>query len=127
METGSGPAVVLGVGLNVSQTAAELPIEAAVSLGSLGLRVDRTALLLDLLARLETEVARWEDDDPDLRSDYRRLCVTVGRRVRVELPSAPALEGTATGIAASGALLVSSASGAAREIAAGDVVHVRAG
>src|SRR5690606_9261441 len=42
----SGPTVVLGIGVNVSQTAAELPVPDATSLLIAGARpVDRTALL----------------------------------------------------------------------------------
>jgi BirA family biotin operon repressor/biotin-[acetyl-CoA-carboxylase] ligase len=48
-----GPVVVVGAGLNVSLTAAELPVDTAASLGMLGAAtVDRTALLDGYLRRV---------------------------------------------------------------------------
>jgi BirA family transcriptional regulator, biotin operon repressor / biotin---[acetyl-CoA-carboxylase] ligase len=55
--------VVLGVGLNVNQTAAELPADARVAAASLrtvdGAERDRDALLAVLLERLEAAYAAW--------------------------------------------------------------------
>ncbi|MDQ0092696.1 biotin--[acetyl-CoA-carboxylase] ligase [Paeniglutamicibacter psychrophenolicus] len=49
----AGPVVVVGAGLNVSLTAAELPVDTAASLGMLGAAtVDRTALLDGYLRRV---------------------------------------------------------------------------
>lgn len=48
-----GPVVVVGAGLNVSLTAAELPVDTAASLGTLGAAtLDRTALLDGYLRRV---------------------------------------------------------------------------
>jgi BirA family transcriptional regulator, biotin operon repressor / biotin---[acetyl-CoA-carboxylase] ligase len=55
--------VVLGIGLNVNQTAAELPSDARLEAASLrtidGVERDRDALLMDLLARLESAYSAW--------------------------------------------------------------------
>ena len=51
--------------------------------------------------------------------------MTVGRTVRVELPSGETLTGPATGIDAGGRLLVRGPRGE-EAVGAGDVVHVRA-
>ena len=59
-----------------------------------------------------------------LADSYVAACVTVGRRVRVELPSGEALVGTATGVDPSGRLLVER-DGVRTAVSAGDVVHVR--
>jgi BirA family biotin operon repressor/biotin-[acetyl-CoA-carboxylase] ligase len=50
--------VVLGIGVNVSQTAAELP-EGATSLRLEGARIARPRLLAEILERLERAYAGW--------------------------------------------------------------------
>jgi BirA family transcriptional regulator, biotin operon repressor / biotin---[acetyl-CoA-carboxylase] ligase len=60
-----------------------------------------------------------------LRSSYAAGCVTVGRNVRVELPGGETLLGRATGVDASGRLVVVGPGGETA-VGAGDVVHVRA-
>jgi len=53
------------------------------------------------------------------------VSATVGASVRVELADGNELRGTATGLAADGALLVEDASGAVRTVHTGDVYHLR--
>ena len=55
---------------------------------------------------------------------YRQRCVTIGRRVRVELPGSE-LVGTATDVADDGALVVTGDDGATTTVTVGDVVHLR--
>ena len=136
VDTDRGPAAVVGVGLNVSTTRAELPVPTAASLLTAGMvDPDRTALLRALVVALGERYAAWAaprsgaTQDAALLDAYRSRCDTVGREVRVDLPHGDALEGTATGVADDGALLVRPA-GAADDAAptavhAGDVVHVR--
>jgi BirA family biotin operon repressor/biotin-[acetyl-CoA-carboxylase] ligase len=59
-----------------------------------------------------------------LQSAVTDACETVGRSVRVELPSGEALLGTATGIDGDGRLLVDTNAGISA-VAAGDVTHLR--
>jgi BirA family transcriptional regulator, biotin operon repressor / biotin---[acetyl-CoA-carboxylase] ligase len=58
--------VVLGIGVNVNQTAAELPADAQTEPTSLrlesGERVDRAALLAEILARVERAYDLWIGD-----------------------------------------------------------------
>jgi BirA family biotin operon repressor/biotin-[acetyl-CoA-carboxylase] ligase len=123
VETPEGPAAVLGIGLNVSTTRAELPVETATSLVLLGIEADRTELLNVILGALASRYDAWVAGEP-LAPDYQRMCTTVGRDVRVDLPSGATLTGTATGIDAAGRLLVES-NGNVVPVGAGDVVHVR--
>ncbi|QIX25919.1 biotin--[acetyl-CoA-carboxylase] ligase [Nocardioides sp. JQ2195] len=123
-ETPQGPAAVIGIGLNVSLGRDELPVATATSLAlETGEVPDRTALLNTLLASLERTMAGL-DDLGTVRTAYAAACVTLGREVRVELPSAEPLEGRASRLDAGGQLVVESTSGPVT-VGAGDVIHVR--
>ena len=51
--------VVLGIGVNVTQSRDELPIDTATSLALEGARVERGELLAAILERLEARYDRW--------------------------------------------------------------------
>ncbi|TFV91573.1 biotin--[acetyl-CoA-carboxylase] ligase [Blastococcus sp. CT_GayMR20] len=125
----SGTAVVVGVGLNVSTTAAELP-DTGTSLSRVtGATVDRAPLLLAFLRALERRYLRWTDvlGDPvssGLAQDYLAWSSTVGTEVAVSLPDGSTLEGTAQAVDWDGRLVVATAQGTV-ELASGDVRHVR--
>jgi BirA family biotin operon repressor/biotin-[acetyl-CoA-carboxylase] ligase len=110
-------ALVVGMGLNV--TAA--PAEAATSLAdATGATVDRRPLLDAWLQRLDARL----DALDEVLADYRPRCATLGRDLRVERPTGPALEGTAVDVTDAGHLVVD-AGGERVAVAVGDVVHVR--
>jgi BirA family biotin operon repressor/biotin-[acetyl-CoA-carboxylase] ligase len=113
------PAVVVGIGINVHAA----PPGAVGADEIAGVRIGRAALLVALLLELEARLGRWDA----VASEYRRSCVTVGRRVRVEAVAGPALTGTAVRVDDDGRLVVVADDGSATEVAlsAGDVVHVR--
>ncbi|MEV7012416.1 biotin--[acetyl-CoA-carboxylase] ligase [Streptosporangium sp. NPDC051022] len=123
-------AVVVGVGLNVSVRPDELPVATATSLAiEEAACVDRDPLIRAILREIETHYREWSEADGDadacgLRAAYLGVSATVGREVRVELPGERVLTGSATGIDASGHLLVES-KGRQYTLSAGDVVHVR--
>jgi BirA family transcriptional regulator, biotin operon repressor / biotin---[acetyl-CoA-carboxylase] ligase len=124
VETPDGPAAVLGIGLNVSTTEAELPVETATSVAlATGSAPDRTELLTRVLGRLVDEYDAWQADEgrtAALRAAYTEACVTLGREVRVELPGGEVRTGTARDVDAGGRLVVDDFA-----VGAGDVVHVR--
>ncbi|MDQ2707926.1 MAG: biotin--[acetyl-CoA-carboxylase] ligase, partial [Actinomycetota bacterium] len=125
-----GPAVVIGIGLNVDIPVTELP-EGATSLHAEGPRVERGELLTGLLRRLLADESEWRaaGGDPNaggLREAYRRACATLGHEVRVSLPDGSALLARAGALDADGRLVLRERSGATRTVAAGDVVHLRA-
>jgi len=109
----------------VGMTAEELPVPEATSLAlaSDGAPPDRTDLLVTVLRTLWQGYTSWETGG-DLRESYVAACATVGRDVRVDLPSGEVLTGRATGVDPSGRLLVER-DGARTPVSAGDVVHVR--
>lgn len=122
--TPSGNTVVAGWGINVDQEADELPVDTATSLRLEGGRVDRAALVVDVLASWESWYLRWEGDDRCLASTYTRYSSTLGQDVRLNLPDGSQLLGRATRIDARGGLVVV-AEGREHVVAAADVVHLR--
>ena len=126
VDSRDGPAAVLGIGLNVSTTEAELPVDTATSvLLATGSTPGRTELLTRVLGRLVDEYDAWQAaESPErtaaLREAYTQACVTIGREVRVELPGGEVRTGTARGIDSGGRLVVDGF-----VVGAGDVVHVR--
>jgi BirA family biotin operon repressor/biotin-[acetyl-CoA-carboxylase] ligase len=125
-----GPAVVLGIGLNVTLRPDELPIPGATSLAiEQAACTDRDPLLRALLRALDTELRQWCEHEGDpvasgLREAYLQHCATLGEQVRVELPGQPQLTGTAVDVDIEGRLVVLS-EGQLRALSAGDVAHVR--
>jgi BirA family biotin operon repressor/biotin-[acetyl-CoA-carboxylase] ligase len=130
----AGDAVVVGIGLNVSTQAEELP--ATTGLPATSLRVagaktiDRDPLLRALLRGLDGWYSGWREADGDaelsgLLAAYRKGCSTIGRDVRVLLPSGDALVGRAVSVDADGQLVVRTADDRDHRVSAGDVLHVR--
>lgn len=127
VDTPAGPAAVIGIGLNVWTTRAELPVPTAGSLLTAGmLDPDRSALLRHVLEAFAERYAHWagQDEDAPLLEAYAARCDTIGREVEVRLPGERQLRGRATGLDAEGALLVQDEHGS-HAVHAGDVVHVR--
>ncbi|WP_300682173.1 biotin--[acetyl-CoA-carboxylase] ligase [Nocardioides sp.] len=126
VETPDGPAAVIGIGLNTSIEAADLPVETATSLTiESGAPVDRTQVLITVLRSLFAHYADWLADPEQVASTYGSVSVTLGRSVRAELPGGDMLLGTAVAVDSSGCLVISTETGPVT-VAAGDVVHLRA-
>ena len=141
----AGGVVVLGIGLNTSTTAEELPVPTATSLAlEHAATTDRDTVLRAVLRSVAAEVGRWAAAGGDpvasgLVARVREACSTLGRPVRVSLPGGSGesggslLVGTAEGLDDAGRLLVRRAGEGASDgadgvlvpVAAGDVVHVR--
>ena len=66
--------VVVGMGINVTLTREELPIEKATSLALEGRDTDRTELAITVLKNLRRRIVQWENQDPQLLRDYRAVC-----------------------------------------------------
>lgn len=130
VDTPEGPAAVLGFGVNVSHTPPELPAPTATSLLAelTGAPApDRHDLLSALLSALANRYRSWlrgRGDPAGVRTDYRALCATLGRKVRVEVELGRWLDGHARDIDDDGRLILSTASGVVAQ-SAGDVLHVR--
>jgi BirA family biotin operon repressor/biotin-[acetyl-CoA-carboxylase] ligase len=125
----SGTAVVVGVGLNVSTAADELP-DTGTSLARItGATVDRAPVLLAFLRAMERRYRRWTEalGDPvssGLAEAYLGWSSTVGSQVSATLPDGSTLEGVAQAVDWDGRLLVATQAGTV-QLAAGDVRHLR--
>lgn len=137
-EVVEGGALVVGIGLNChwpgGRSARPLPEGATTLEVVTGRRVDKDALLDALLEEVATRWAGLSSSPAaagapapgaaaGLRSEYRSLCATIGRLVRVELVGGT-FGGRAVGLDGTGRLLVQTAQGT-EAVAAGDVVHLR--
>jgi len=128
--TGTG-AVALGIGLNTTLTAEQLPPVAPVGLPATSLAlagasvVDNDLLLAALLERLSYGYTGWREAGGDplasgLRKAYLEICGTIGREVRAILPGRADISGLATTVDNDGRLIVAN-----QPVAAGDVLHLR--
>jgi len=127
----SGDAVVLGIGVNVTNRRAELPEtpglpgRQATSLALEKARCfDRMPLLVAILRALAEDYGRWLGG-ADVRQPYLQRCETVGRPVQVSYPDGRELTGHAVDVDTVGRLVVVDGAGTRTAVASGDVVHVR--
>jgi BirA family biotin operon repressor/biotin-[acetyl-CoA-carboxylase] ligase len=115
-------AVVVGIGINVSQTEDELPVAHATSLELAGTSsLARGALFGRVVRELDAIVTAWEREPAMARDLVARACSTIGEEIVVDVPGAARLTGTAVGLSSDGGLEVRLASGEMRTVLAGDV------
>ncbi|MEU1463980.1 biotin--[acetyl-CoA-carboxylase] ligase [Streptomyces sp. NPDC005727] len=123
--------VVIGVGINVSLRAEELPVPQAGSLALAGaVSTDRDPLLRGVLRSLEDWYGRWRSAGGDpalsgLQETYAAGCATLGRTVRAELPGDRSVVGEAIAIDGDGRLVIATEAGVREPVGAGDIVHLR--
>lgn len=117
------PAVVIGLGLNVTRAPSE--VGGATSLLDLGVMApDWDRLVRGLLRELAARIAQWRAADPQLVADYRARSLTIGSPVCASLPGGQQVVGTASGIDDQGRLRLET-DGQPVLVSAGDVVHLR--
>ena len=119
------PAVVIGIGINLSLTTEELPVPHATSLVLEGYDIDRTDLLITVLGNIHARISDWERGETVWLDDYRAVCSSLGQDVRVILPGDRELLGVAVGIAEGGQLMVRDEEGTIHTLNAGEVTHLR--
>lgn len=132
-----GPALVVGVGVNVNWPAqwppsgAADPVLKSIAAGATALNrvagalVDGEALLARFLRHLSglSSALRSPSGRHELSSAYRACCSTIGREVLVELAD-ESFTGRALDVDDEGCLIVSTQV-CLRTVAAGDLVHLR--
>lgn len=129
--TTNGAAIVVGTGVNIALAEADLPVPTATSLSIEGATTTLDALLAAYLTEFSRITKVFVSAAGNVRSSglldqVSELCGTVGKSVRVELPSGENPVGTALGINEQGSLVVEVANCAEPlVVAAGDVTHLR--
>ena len=88
--------LLIGIGANLI----EAPLPGAISARTIGREIRRADLLLGIWQHLEGS------DPKDVLPDYRRLCGTLGERVRISREDGTAIEGIAEDVDEAGHLLV---------------------
>ncbi|WEO95674.1 biotin--[acetyl-CoA-carboxylase] ligase [Streptomyces sp. FXJ1.172] len=123
--------VVIGVGINVTLRAEELPVPQAGSLALAGaVGTDRDPLLRAVLRALEDWYGRWRTAGGDpaacgLQETYAAGCATLGRSVRAILPGEREIVGEAVAVDGDGRLVIATQEGVQEPVGAGDIVHLR--
>lgn len=115
--------LVIGTGVNVEQSPADLPD--VTSLHEEGAKISVEALLSTFLERLFWHIGQWREHGFEpIRERWMSYALPVGTQMRVKLPDGEVL-GRFSGIDARGSLLLGS-DGEARRIDMGDVFPVLA-
>jgi BirA family biotin operon repressor/biotin-[acetyl-CoA-carboxylase] ligase len=121
-------AIVIGIGLNVSLRADELPDPGATSLAMLGgRRTDRRDLIVALLGGLARRIAGLREArgaDAALVAEYTAHSLTIGARVRATLPGDREIIGDARHVDDQGRLCIDTGAETV-VVSAGDIVHLR--
>jgi BirA family transcriptional regulator, biotin operon repressor / biotin---[acetyl-CoA-carboxylase] ligase len=121
-------AIVVGLGLNVTLTAAEAPDPVATSLLMLGASTtDRMTLARRILRELAVRIDAWRTAggaDAALLADYQRHSLTLNARVRASMPGDREVVGVARSIDDTGRLCVDTGAETVA-ISAGDITHLR--
>ncbi len=120
---------VIGFGINVNHTAADLPEELQLSASSLrmqlGKPVERSGLISQIFAELESLYERTQQgDSTEVLKQWRDLSATLGQDVRI-IQRDKLIEGVAIDVTEEGALLVRVKDGSLKVVHAGDVEHLR--
>lgn len=126
------PALVVGIGINVSLTREQLPVPHATSLALAGGMTDRDDLARAVLEALARRHEQWRGCErgsgstvsDELMAEYSDACSTLGADVRVLLPGDVVRTGRADHVDRDGRLVVVTEDGELA-VAAGDVTHVR--
>ena len=117
----TGDGVIIGIGVNVEMTEAELPVAHATSLALNDFSIlDRNLILASFLNIFEELLERWQDGE-DLRHLYSERSSTIGREVRIEHPDGSYKNGKAVGVTPTGELILEDGS----RVTVGDIVHLR--
>ncbi|MFQ5893591.1 MAG: biotin--[acetyl-CoA-carboxylase] ligase [Nitrospinota bacterium] len=128
---GETPAVVVGIGINVTTPPEAFPPDLATIAISLlqatGRAFERVALLKAILLELGGAYSAFRQEGPTaVLAAWRAFATTLGQRVLVTMTDGT-VEGEAVSLTETGHLVVQTAEGHEVEVLAGDVVHLRIG
>lgn len=113
--------VIIGIGLNVGMSLAEIPVATATSLAiAESDQLDRNQILIQFLERFSLRFLDW-DTGRDFMDEYSKVSATLGCDVQIEVAGRENRIGFAQSITASGALILADGF----EVNVGDVLHLR--
>ena len=113
--------VIIGIGLNVGMSLAEIPVATATSLAiAESDQLDRNQILIQFLERFSLRFLDW-DTGRDFMDEYSKVSATLGCDVQIEVTGRENRIGFAQSITASGALILADGF----EVNVGDVLHLR--
>jgi BirA family biotin operon repressor/biotin-[acetyl-CoA-carboxylase] ligase len=125
LEHPGGAAVILGVGVNVNQLAADLPAGATSLLALTGRSLDRESLLAAILNDLANAYDRADREGVDwIVPGWRSRSSMLGKRVAFQRDGAT-IRGIAEDLGVDGALLVRLEDGSRVSVIAGEVERLR--
>jgi BirA family biotin operon repressor/biotin-[acetyl-CoA-carboxylase] ligase len=120
--------IVLGIGVDVNMEMGELPPDvrslSTTLAAEAGAKINRTALLQQVLRDLERWYQKFLANDGDVLDEWKKLNITVGNRITVS-GAGEALNGLAQGVDSDGRLIMRLDNGTVRTLAAGDVTIVK--
>lgn len=116
--------VILGIGINVNNSAGDLPEGASSLKDESGETVSKVGLAKKMLGLLEGYYLKIQDGFSGVIEEWRKLSDTLGRRVKVHAHGR-VLEGQALDVDENGGLIVRLDSGFNKHILSGDVELLR--
>ena len=121
VEHPGGARAVVGLGINVSLDADELPVPTATSLTLEGFDSTTDAVVAAVLSAFEDYYRVWRAEGT-LRNAYEAVCASVGADIEVVVDAEHSARGVGVGVDELGRLQVRVGSGV-RTFAVGDVIH----
>lgn len=113
--------LIVGIGLNVEMSPAELPVATATSLSIVGSdQLDRNQIMSQFLNLFAVKFEEW-DSGRDFTNEYSKVSATLGREVQIEVAGRENRIGIAQSVTTTGALILADGF----EVNVGDVVHLR--
>jgi BirA family biotin operon repressor/biotin-[acetyl-CoA-carboxylase] ligase len=121
ISTAVGPGVIIGIGINVSTTVSELPVDTATSLAIAGVtKLDRNFLLPLLLNAFEKDFTAW-DRGRSFLDQYSQLSATLDKEITIVGPSEKSIQSRAVSFDERGRLHLKDG----QIVTVGDVIHLR--
>lgn len=111
---------IIGIGVNLRQQSQDLN---AVSLAELGVELDADSAAAQIGIELLELLERFELNSTAVRLEYAKASITLGNKVRAELPGGEEIIGVASEIAPGGELVILTPE--PQVVSAGDVWHLR--
>lgn len=123
IERADGALAVVGLGINLSLAADDLPVPTATSLAMEGIVAPVDQLVAAVLNRFAVLYGEWSERGA-LRAEYTAVCASIGAPLSIQVDEGHRVTGVGDGVDEYGRLLVRTDAGV-RAFAVGDVVHAR--